>query len=184
MRWNVVVAAIGMVAASGATALAMSPQSGSAKGDPPVVRLPQTGPFEIYRDRVRLPGAPLGVTMREVDAAAATANRLSAQEGAVVVSVVPGSAADKGGLRAGDVIVEYDKERVRSASQLARMVRETPAGRFVRVGAVRDGKRIELAVAPDAGSRRSFPLFGDALPGEPGPSFPRDYLFRFRGPEV
>jgi len=38
MRWKVAIAAIGAVAAAGATLMAMSPQSGGAKAGPPVVR--------------------------------------------------------------------------------------------------------------------------------------------------
>jgi S1-C subfamily serine protease len=42
------------------------------------------------------------------------------------------SAAAKGGVKAGDVVVEFDGERVRSARQLTRLVQETPAGRAVK----------------------------------------------------
>jgi serine protease Do len=186
MRWKVAIAAIGAVAAAGATLMAMSPQSGGAKAGPPVVRPSPIGPFEIYADGVERPGAVLGVTLREVDTETAKANKLAAQEGAVVESVQPGSAAEKGGLRAGDIINSYDGERVRSASQLTRMVRETPPGRFVKVGVTRDGKKIEATVSPAdrSSSDLRMRLFGDGASDELQRRVPRDFLFRFRGPDM
>ena len=70
-------------------------------------------------------------------------------DGAEVTDVRSGSPASKAGFRSGDVIVEFDGERVRSAAQLTRLVRETPAGRTVKVGVTRDGKRVDLSVAPE-----------------------------------
>ena len=58
------------------------------------------------------------------------------------------SAAEKAGVKAGDVVVQFDGENVRSAAQLTRLVRETVAGRTVKMGVVRDGKRMDLDVAP------------------------------------
>jgi membrane-associated protease RseP (regulator of RpoE activity) len=77
MLWKVAILAIGAVAAAGATLLAMAPQSGGAKAGPPVVRLPPTGPFEIYADDVGLPGSVLGVTHdgRKIDAMVSPAGR-------------------------------------------------------------------------------------------------------------
>ena len=41
------------------------------------------------------------------------------------------SPAGKAGIKPGDVIVEYDGERVRSARQFTRLVQETAEGREV-----------------------------------------------------
>ncbi len=46
--------------------------------------------------------------------------------------VEPDGAAAKAGIASGDIIVEFDGERVRSARQLSRLVRESPDGRPVR----------------------------------------------------
>jgi serine protease Do len=51
----------------------------------------------------------------------------------------------------GDIIVEFDGERVRSAGQFTRLVRETAPGREVNSSIVRQGARRNLAVAPQAG---------------------------------
>jgi serine protease Do len=78
--------------------------------------------------------------------------KLSKAEGAVVEAVNPNSPAATVGLRAKDVIVEFDGERVRSARHLTRLVSETPAGRDVAVTVMRDGKKTELHIKPEAGS--------------------------------
>ena len=106
-------------------------------------------PLEMARQMVRvLGGSRLGVSIEDVDAADVTAKKLPSQSGALVQSVEDGSAAAKAGIKAGDVIVEFDGERVRSAAQLRRLIQETPAGRKVSIAVSRDGQRMPLSVEP------------------------------------
>jgi serine protease Do len=72
--------------------------------------------------------------------------------GAKVRSVEDDSAAAKAGIEKGDVIVRFDGVAVRSASQLARLVRETPAGRSVPIEVTRDGATRKLTAT--LGERR------------------------------
>src|SRR5688572_17788755 len=86
-------------------------------------------------------GAQLGVTISDVDAK---------QPGGVRIDDVnPDSPAEKAGLREGDVVVEYDGERVRSARQLTRLVQETPDGRTVKVVVMRNGQKQTLDATPE-----------------------------------
>jgi serine protease Do len=62
-------------------------------------------------------------------------------EGAIVSRVEPGSPADRAGLRAGDVIVEYDSKPVPDADHLTALVVATRAGSRVPIGFYRDGHR-------------------------------------------
>lgn len=101
-------------------------------------------------------GSRLGIAVREVEDADAKSGRLSAPAGAVVEEVSDGSPAEKAGLRKGDIIVEFDGERVRSARQLTRLVQETPDGRKVTAAVVRDGQRVTLTVEPRAGNANTF----------------------------
>ncbi len=94
-------------------------------------------------------GSHIGVRTREVTADDVSRLKLGTQSGAVVTEVEPDSPAAKTGVRAGDAIVEFDGERVRSTRELARLIRETPAGRTVKMTVVRDGRRVDLAVTPD-----------------------------------
>jgi serine protease Do len=93
-------------------------------------------------------GPRLGVQIRDLGKEDLAKFKLSSQNGVVVDEVMKESAAEKAGVKAGDVVVQFDGENVRSAAQLTRLVRETVAGRTVKMGVVRDGKRMDLEVAP------------------------------------
>jgi serine protease Do len=101
-------------------------------------------------------GARLGISISDVGDDDAKAARLSSPAGAVVDEVSAGSAAEKGGLRKGDVIVEFDGERVRSARQLTRLVQETAEGRRVSAAVMRDGQRVTLTLEPTYGTGGMF----------------------------
>ena len=75
----------------------------------------------------------------------------AAETGAVVAEVHAEGPADAAGIEPGDVIVEFDGERVRGARQLARVVEETPAGRTVPLRVRRDGSALALQVTPAEG---------------------------------
>jgi serine protease Do len=84
-------------------------------------------------------GARLGVVLEDVGADDVARLKLPEERGAVVKEVVKGSAAEKAGLKEDDVILSYQGERVGSAAQLRRLVRETPGGRRVTIDASRAG---------------------------------------------
>jgi serine protease Do len=90
-------------------------------------------------------GSRLGVMVQDLDAA-------DKSSGVRIDSVDSDSPAAKAGIRAGDVVVEYDGERVRSARQFARLVDETPEGRSVKLGAIRDGQRMAVDIVPESRS--------------------------------
>ncbi len=93
-------------------------------------------------------GPTLGVSVRDLTSAEATSAKLDGVSGAYVESVRDGSPADTVDLRAGDVIVSFDGERVRSARHLSRLVSETPANKEVAVEFARDGARQTVRVTP------------------------------------
>ena len=96
--------------------------------------------------QLRSPGAHLGIMVRDVDPE--TAERLQVSGGAVIEEVQPGAPAEQAGFRKGDIILEFDGERIRSARQLSRVVNETVPNRSVPATILRDGERTELAVTP------------------------------------
>jgi membrane-associated protease RseP (regulator of RpoE activity) len=104
-------------------------------------------------------GSYIGVSVRDVDADDAQAKKLQSATGVVVESVREGSPAEKAGLKAGDVIVEFDGERVRSTRQFTRLVQETPAERQVQTVVMRDGQRTTVSVQPAAPESRWESLF-------------------------
>lgn len=85
-------------------------------------------------------GAQIGVTVDD------------AANGVRIEDVDPDSPASKAGLRSGDVVVEVDGERVRSARQFSRLIQESPTGRSVTLGVMRDGARQSIEVTPESTS--------------------------------
>jgi serine protease Do len=104
-------------------------------------------------------GSQLGVTIRDVEESDAKTGKLAATSGVVIEEVSEDSPAAKAGLKKGDVVVEFDGERVRSVRQFTRLVRETPAGRKIQTSVMRDGQKVNLSVEPREGG--SFSYFGD-----------------------
>ena len=103
-------------------------------------------------------GAQLGVSVRDLDA-----DQAKGQSGAVVEDVRAGSAAEKAGIKQGDVITTFDDEKVRGVRHLTRLVSETPEGRTVNASVMRDGKRVDVVVTPEAGSLASLERNFDVL---------------------
>jgi serine protease Do len=88
--------------------------------------------------------AQLGVNIQPVTEALAKGMGLPDQKGALVAAVVEGSPAMKAGIKAGDVIVEYDSKPIAKSEDLPRAVAGTAVGRDVPVKVLRDGKLLTL----------------------------------------
>ena len=88
----------------------------------------------------------LGAGIADVDAAKAQELKLPAEYGALVKRVEEDSPAAKAGLAKDDVILEFAGEKVRSAAQLQRLVRETPPGRNVSLLVSRAGQTRTVAL--------------------------------------
>jgi serine protease Do len=86
----------------------------------------------------------LGVGIQAVTPDIAKSLGRAETTGALVSSVSEASPAEKAGLKAGDIITEYDGRKVERVSDLPRAVAGTPVGRDVRLGVVRDGTPMTL----------------------------------------
>lgn len=84
-------------------------------------------------------GTYLGVFIREVSADDVERLNLREERGALITDVPDEGPASEAGLQADDVVVSWNGSRIESAAQLRRMVQETPAGRRVDLGYIRDG---------------------------------------------
>jgi Do/DeqQ family serine protease len=120
----------------------------------------------------------LGVVIQDVTPAMARALDLNVTEGAIVPQVMEGSAAEKAGIRKGDVIVAVDGKPVKGASDLRNHVGLLRAGEKVRLDLIRDGKRrtvtatigerqVTQLAGKDVSPRLAGAVFGD-LPGKGG----------------
>lgn len=119
-----------------------------ALGQPAVWADAEPQMFEIFGGSSRI-----GVSVKDVEDEEAKRHKLAVTGGALVTEVHDETPAATAGFKSGDVIVEFDGERVRSARQLTRLVQETPSGRAVQAVAVRDGQRLTLTVTPRESSR-------------------------------
>lgn len=96
----------------------------------------------------------MGVQIGDVTTETARELKLPGEYGAVIEKVEDDSPAAKAGLQEKDVILVYAGERVRSARQLSRLVRETPPGRTVTLEVSRDGRTRSAEVTLEAGRAR------------------------------
>lgn len=138
---------VALLGAAGAGA-AVSP---AAEGQ---VRAKVVEPARIAKVQGFGSGGRIGVTVADLDT-----SETKTTGGVKVESVQEDSPAAAAGLQTGDIIVEFDGERVRSVRQFSRLVSETPPGRQVSAAVTRDGKRISLNVTPRESS--GFQVFSD-----------------------
>jgi S1-C subfamily serine protease len=102
----------------------------------------------LMRDgRVRR--AQLGVAVAPRPLAPAVAARLGRPRGVAVVQVVEGSAAERGGLRSGDVLVALDGVALEDATDLQRLMVDERIGRPLAARVLRDGADRTVTVVPD-----------------------------------
>ena len=88
----------------------------------------------------------LGVRIQAVDDQIAESLGLGRARGALVAGVDDKGPAKPAGIRAGDVILRFDGQDVRSSTDLPRIVAATPVGKEVNVTVMRGGKEESLKV--------------------------------------
>ncbi|MDD2736501.1 MAG: Do family serine endopeptidase [Desulfuromonadaceae bacterium] len=81
----------------------------------------------------------LGVRFQPLTADLAKSFGLESEKGALIASVEKDTPAEKAGLRAGDVIVEYDGKQITEGNELPRYVAATPVDKKVMVTIYREG---------------------------------------------
>ena len=163
---GIVVCLVAVVAVARAVARTPAGQNGSSHYYSPEVQR-----FELLGGH----GSELGVSIRDVEKADVSREKLSSETGAVIDEVRSDSPASKAGLKAGDVVTDFDGERVRSARQLTRLVQETPAGRQVKMAVMRGGQRVEVSVEPAAAN--GFAMFQGGRPLEKLDRLSQDFKF-------
>ena len=107
--------------------------------------------------RVTTRGGFLGVGIQEITSERAKALKLRDNAGVEITRIRPDSPAETGGLKAGDVILQYNGTRVEGMEQISRMVRDTPVGKDVKVDIIRNGAPLSLTIriGPNPGAQLS-----------------------------
>lgn len=99
----------------------------------------------------------IGVTIGSVSKDVAESLGLGKARGAVVSSVVPGSAADKAGVREGDIITKYGDKVIETPSDLSRSVASTKPGVKSTLTVFRNGSSRELSITVAEGDPEAKP---------------------------
>jgi serine protease Do len=98
----------------------------------------------------------LGVSIQDVSREAAESFGLDANlKGAIIGAVTPGAPASRAGLKRGDIVLQFNGERLEGSSDLTRRVGQTSVGDVVR-----------LEVIAADGRRRTVPVTIAARPSE------------------
>jgi len=84
----------------------------------------------------------LGVRIQEVTKEIAEVEKLKKPEGALVASVGQGSPAEKAGIKAGDIILEFDGKKINTMKELPNVVASTEVGKSVELKIWRNKKLI------------------------------------------
>ena len=84
----------------------------------------------------------LGVRIQTVTKDIADVEKLDEPRGALVASVAENSPSDKGGIKAGDIILEFDGKKINEMSELPRIVAETEVGKKVKLKVWRNKSEI------------------------------------------
>ncbi len=128
---------------------------------PPVQPVPPVMDMRAFSMGNLGKGSYLGVNVKEIDANRAKELKLREENGVEITQVEDDAPAGKAGLKVGDVVVEFNGQRVEGTEQFVRMVRETPVGRQVKLGVNRQGTAMTMSATI---AQRSSKLTGMTAP--------------------
>ena len=84
----------------------------------------------------------LGVRIQQVTKEIADVEKLDEPRGALVASVAENSPSDKAGVKAGDIILEFDGTNIKEMTELPKIVAQTEVGKTVEVKIWRNKKEL------------------------------------------
>ena len=88
----------------------------------------------------------LGVIIQSVTPDLAKSFGLKNEKGALISGIIPGSPAEKAGLKAGDIVLGFDGKTINEVNELSRFVAATAVGKKVTLKIVRDRKEEKVNV--------------------------------------
>jgi serine protease DegQ len=92
----------------------------------------------------------LGISIQDLTPDLATAFGMGPKKGAVIAEVVPGSAAEKAGLRVSDIITDINNKSVNSATDVRN-----------RIGLLRIGERVKITLLRKGRTRNIYAVIAD-----------------------
>ncbi|MDW8095643.1 MAG: Do family serine endopeptidase [Aquificaceae bacterium] len=86
----------------------------------------------------------LGVVIQDITPD--MAENIGVKEGILIAQVMPGSPADRGGLKVGDAVVEVDGKKVEDVREFQFKIMKTEPGKELNLKVVRDGREVSLKI--------------------------------------
>src|ERR1019366_674087 len=108
--------------------------------------IPAMPNIEIPRFQISSQNPMLGIVGESLGQEDQLADFFGVQEGVLVRSVKKGSAAEKAGIKAGDVITKVDDSKVTSSTEITRVLRGLKSKKTFGVTVVRNRKEMPLTV--------------------------------------
>jgi len=102
--------------------------------------------FKQLKEKGKVTRGYLGITIQNLTPDLAKHFNRDPNSGVLIADVMKKSAADKGGLKSGDIIIEFNGKKMKNASQLRFAVAETMPGTTVKIKIIRNGKKKTLSV--------------------------------------
>jgi len=102
--------------------------------------------FDELKTKGKVTRGYLGVYLQEITEDLKNGMNLSGQEGVLISEVSDNTPASRAGIKSGDVIIEFNGEKVKDVESFRFLVAATEAGKTVNIKLVRDGKEKTLAV--------------------------------------
>jgi serine protease Do len=112
---------------------------------PPMPSMPNVS-IDIPRFHMAFQNPMLGIDGESLESQEQLAEFFGVKEGVLVKAVRRNSAADKAGIKAGDVIVKVDDSKVNSSSEITRTLRGLRSKKTFTVMVVRNKKEMPLTV--------------------------------------
>lgn len=88
----------------------------------------------------------IGISVQDITPAIAQYFQHQSAEGVLIAQVLPGSSAEKAGLKQGDIIVEINGQPVRDQAEYNTIIEEYTARDALKFSLVRDGKILTITV--------------------------------------
>ncbi|MES2205758.1 MAG: DegQ family serine endoprotease [Pseudomonadota bacterium] len=101
------------------------------------------------RQHGRVSRGRMGVAIQNITPEIAQAFGLGEPRGALIDSIMEGSAAERAGLEPGDVILKYDNKAIKSSDELPKLVSQTRPGTSINIEVLRKGHPLNLSLKLD-----------------------------------
>jgi serine protease Do len=135
-----------LLATAAAASLLLISGPGMTRAQAPVPGFPPPQGFGGFMRPPEAGAGWLGVSISELTAEKAKELKLPDARGVAIDQVGENAPAAKSGLKKGDVVTEYNGQRVEGALEFERLVRETPPNHTAKLSIWRDGRSQSISV--------------------------------------